>query len=55
MVVVSNNPDAPFVRRLAAELSLFGYRVELLTRESNETELETLLQQSGGVIVEILV
>ena len=48
MVVVTSSPDAPFVRRLAAELSLFGYRVEVASRASVETDLGELLQRSGG-------
>ena len=48
VVVVSSNPDAPFVRRLAAELSLFGYRVEVGTRGSADTDLSDLLKRSGG-------
>ena len=48
VVVVTSNPDAPFVRRLAAELSLFGYRVEVASRASAETDLGELLQRSGG-------
>ena len=48
VVVVSGNPDAPFVRRLAAELSLFGYRVEVGTRGSADTDLSELLKRSGG-------
>jgi hypothetical protein len=48
VVVVSNNPDAPFVRRLAAELSLFGYRVELIVPSPSDTDLDALLQASGG-------
>jgi hypothetical protein len=48
VVVTSSNPDAPFVRRLAAELSLFGYRVQVTTRASGEVELADLLESSGG-------
>jgi|GEM_PF-4791357 len=48
VVVVSSSPDAPFVRRLAAELSLFGYRVEVASRASVETDLAELLARSGG-------
>lgn len=48
VVVVTSNPDAPFVRRLAAELSLFGYRVEVGTRSSADTNLSDLLRRSGG-------
>jgi hypothetical protein len=48
VVVISNNPEAPFVRRLAAELSLFGYRVEVMTRDEAEPDLEELLERSGG-------
>ena len=49
MVVVSSSPEAPFVRRLAAELSLFGYRVEVATREaSDDDDLSELLAQHGG-------
>jgi hypothetical protein len=48
VVVVTSSPDAPFVRRLAAELSLFGYRVEVASRTSAETDLGDLLKRSGG-------
>jgi hypothetical protein len=48
VVVISNNPDTPFVRRLAAELSLFGYRVEVAARASADGELSDLLEASGG-------
>jgi len=48
VVVVTSAPDAPFVRRLAAELSLFGYRVEVAPRASAENDLEELLVRSGG-------
>jgi hypothetical protein len=48
VVVVTSNPDAPFVRRLAAELSLFGYRVEVSPRASAESDLDELLVRSGG-------
>jgi hypothetical protein len=49
VVVVTSSPDAPFVRRLAAELSLFGYRVEVASRGSSlETDLGELLKRSGG-------
>ena len=48
VVVVTSSPDAPFVRRLAAELSLFGYRVEVASRASVETDLVELLKRSGG-------
>jgi hypothetical protein len=48
VVVISKNPEAPFVRRLAAELSLFGYQVEVATRNADESELEEVLERSGG-------
>lgn len=48
VVVVSTSPDAPFVRRLAAELSLFGYRVEVVERAASEAELDEVLSKSGG-------
>jgi hypothetical protein len=48
VVVVTSNPEAPFVRRLAAELSLFGYRVEVAARASADTDLAELLTRSGG-------
>lgn len=48
VVVTSNNPDTPFVRRLAAELSLFGYRVQVTTRATGEGDLRELLGSSGG-------
>jgi hypothetical protein len=48
VVVVTSNPDAPFVRRLAAELSLFGYQVEVASRTSLEIDLGELLTRSGG-------
>jgi hypothetical protein len=48
VVVVTSNPEAPFVRRLAAELSLFGYRVEVAPRGSADTDLDELLVRSGG-------
>ncbi len=48
VVVISNTPDTPFVRRLAAELSLFGYQVEVLDRSASEPELEQVLERSGG-------
>jgi hypothetical protein len=47
VVVVSSSPDTPFVRRLAAELSLFGYRVDV-ARTPPETDLLELLARSGG-------
>lgn len=47
-MVISNQPEAPFVRRLAAELSLFGYQVEVSGREGDEQSLEELLARSGG-------
>lgn len=47
VVVVSSSPDAPFVRRLAAELSLFGYRVDVQAA-GNEADLPALLERSGG-------
>ena len=48
VVVISGSPEAPFVRRLAAELSLFGYRVEVATREPADAELFDVLARSGG-------
>ncbi|HVY27337.1 MAG TPA: hypothetical protein VHB79_12350 [Polyangiaceae bacterium] len=48
VVVVTSNPDAPFVRRLAAELALFGYRVELQPRAGMDGDLLELLARSGG-------
>jgi hypothetical protein len=48
VVVISSSPEAPFVRRLAAELSLFGYRVEVATREPSDTDLFDILARSGG-------
>jgi hypothetical protein len=48
VVVVTSNPEAPFVRRLAAELSLFGYHVEVAQRASADTDLSELLTRSGG-------
>jgi hypothetical protein len=48
VVVVTSNPDAPFVRRLAAELSLFGYRVEIAARAAGDNDLNELLLRSGG-------
>ncbi len=48
VVVVSNDPDTPFVRRLAAELSLFGYRVELAQRDESDDELSDLLARHRG-------
>jgi hypothetical protein len=48
VVVVSNSPAAPFVRRLAAELSLFGYQVEVAMREPADGDLFELLSRSGG-------
>jgi hypothetical protein len=48
VIVLSSNPDAPFVRRLAAELSLFGYQVEVATRSAVEGDLEEVLARSGG-------
>ncbi|HEX2874648.1 MAG TPA: hypothetical protein VHP33_25525 [Polyangiaceae bacterium] len=48
VVVVTSQPDAPFVRRLAAELSLFGYRVEIAARAPGEGDLPELLARSGG-------
>ena len=47
VVVISSSPDTPFVRRLAAELSLFGYRVDV-ARAPAETDLFELLARSGG-------
>lgn len=48
VVVVTSNPQAPFVRRLAAELSLFGYRVQVAARAPGESDLANLLKRSGG-------
>jgi hypothetical protein len=48
VVVMSSNPDTPFVRRLAAELSLFGYRVEIVTRNTGDVDLGDLLEASSG-------
>lgn len=48
VVVVTSSPDAPFVRRLAAELSLFGYRVEVAARAAGDGDLNELLERSGG-------
>jgi hypothetical protein len=48
VVVVSSRPETPFVRRLAAELSLFGYRVELAGREASETDLSELMARHRG-------
>lgn len=48
VIVISGDPQAPFVRRLAAELSLFGYRVEVATRGAEEPGLEAELQRWGG-------
>lgn len=48
VVVVSSDPEAPFVRRLAAELSLFGYRVEVTAREAGDVDLSDLLAQHAG-------
>jgi hypothetical protein len=48
VVVVCSNSDAPFVRRLAAELSLFGYRVEVAERREGEPELTSVLTSRGG-------
>jgi hypothetical protein len=48
VVVMSDNPDSPFVRRLAAELSLFGYRVQVETRSTADDDLTELLETSGG-------
>lgn len=48
VTVLSENPDAPFARRLAAELSLFGYRVEVMPRPVAGDDAE-LLARVGGV------
>jgi hypothetical protein len=48
VIVLTSNPDAPFVRRLAAELSLFGYQIEVATRSEVEGDLEEVLARSGG-------
>lgn len=48
VVVVTSQPDAPFVLRLAAELSLFGYRVEIAARAPGDADLPELLARSGG-------
>ncbi len=48
VVVVTSTPAAPFVRRLAAELSLFGYRVQVAARAPGESDLADLLKRSGG-------
>jgi hypothetical protein len=48
VVVISNSPDAPFVRRLAAELSLFGYRVEVASRPAGDPDLPEVLARAGG-------
>jgi len=47
VVVISSSPDTPFVRRLAAELSLFGYRVDV-ARAPSDSDLFELLASSGG-------
>ncbi len=46
--MLSSSPDAPFVRRLAAELSLFGYRVEVAVRSAADAELPEVLARHGG-------
>ena len=48
VVVISHHPDAPFVRRLAAELALFGYQVEVAARGGNEQSLVQLLERWHG-------
>jgi hypothetical protein len=48
VVVITSNPETPFVRRLAAELGLFGYRVEVATRASSDVDWGELLGDSGG-------
>lgn len=48
VVVVSSSPETPFVRRLAAELSLFGYRVQLAEREESDADLSELLARERG-------
>jgi len=54
VVVLSNDPDGPFVRRLAAELALFGYRVELATRSANDGDLSGLLaRRSGAALIAV--
>lgn len=47
-MVLSSSPDAPFVRRLAAELSLFGYRVEVAGRSETDADLASVLVRYGG-------
>jgi hypothetical protein len=48
VVVISSNPEAPFVRRLAAELSLFGYRVQVAERGDSDADLPGLLARSAA-------
>lgn len=48
VVVLSSNPEAPFVRRLSAELALFGYRVEVVTRGGAEVRLDELLRTTAA-------
>ncbi len=48
VVVISSEPNEPFVRRLAAELSLFGYRVEVAPSGASGESLAVLLERSGG-------
>src|ERR1041384_1871864 len=48
VVVLSISPETPFVRRLAAELALFGYRVEVAPRAAADADLAGTLARSGG-------
>ncbi len=51
VVIASDEPDSAFVRRLAAELSLFGYRVELTPGSPGAPSLAELLASTGGSAV----
>jgi hypothetical protein len=48
VIVVSDEPEAPFVRRLIAELALFGYDVRLAERELGAAPLRRILETSGA-------
>jgi hypothetical protein len=48
VIVLTGHPDAPFVRRLAAELVLFGYRVDVQERSAATADANELLPSSSA-------
>lgn len=54
VIVTATNPDAPLVRRLAAELSLFGYRVDVATLAPDDGQpSEMLLCSRGAALIAV--